>query len=496
LKFEFRPMKRHVDWKSFLSIFVLMSVARPAGAQSIVLYPNNLDFGSEFVGLASYTKTVALTNLGLGDLNVRSVIASPGFVIASNNCAGRITVHSACRVEVAFAPTSPGTVYGTLKITDDADDGPQCVTLAGAGITSPPAIFRVSTAPAHDTSESTAGKLGQIILMATNSAAFQSGSSVNLAFNLPLLEGIKVYCSGCQWDHSGDTISLHFAGPERIVPGYSIIVDPGPYNPNPFGIGTASATLSVSPADAATFSQGTVPVAVVSGYPMPNLSTTRLNLGSVLVGRSAAGTLSLSNVGTAPLTTGGFSTAVPNPSFFSESDNCGTSLAPGETCSIRVTFAPQWTGSFTAALLVGSYFVSLEGKAYGPDAELSATSLKFDRQKIEGESSALHVTLTNTGTTQMTIAGIATSMPAFKQSNNCPGSLAPGASCTIRVIFAPVSAGTFLGSLTITDNASGGAQTVGLLGAAFSPSKSVNLQLEHWRSPHGASPRHEMYRRV
>jgi hypothetical protein len=53
---------------------------------------------------------------------------------------------------------------------------------------------------------------------------------------------------------------------------------------------------------------------------------------------------------------------------------------------------------------------------------------------------------------------------AFKQTNTCTASLAAGASCSISVTFTPSAAGQQTGTLTITDNANGGTQTVQMSG--------------------------------
>jgi hypothetical protein len=53
----------------------------------------------------------------------------------------------------------------------------------------------------------------------------------------------------------------------------------------------------------------------------------------------------------------------------------------------------------------------------------------------------------------------------FTQTNNCPASLAAGSSCSIAVTFTPSAATKQTGTLTITDNAHGGQQTVQLSGA-------------------------------
>jgi len=52
----------------------------------------------------------------------------------------------------------------------------------------------------------------------------------------------------------------------------------------------------------------------------------------------------------------------------------------------------------------------------------------------------------------------------FKETNDCPASLAAGSFCTIAVTFTPGAAGAQTGMLTITDNANGTRQMVKLSG--------------------------------
>ena len=52
----------------------------------------------------------------------------------------------------------------------------------------------------------------------------------------------------------------------------------------------------------------------------------------------------------------------------------------------------------------------------------------------------------------------------FTQTNDCIGTLAAGAKCSIAVTFAPSDTTTQTGKLTITDNADGSTQTVPLSG--------------------------------
>src|SRR5216684_1731944 len=89
------------------------------------------------------------------------------------------------------------------------------------------------------------------------------------------------------------------------------------------------------------------------------------------------------------------------------------------------------------------------------------------------------VTLTNNGTTSLSITKITASVP-FTQTNNCGASVAPRASCVISVRFKPSSATLLTGTVTVTDSAVGSPHVVSLRGTgvnspiSFSPS-SLNV---------------------
>src|SRR5205807_9815235 len=68
----------------------------------------------------------------------------------------------------------------------------------------------------------------------------------------------------------------------------------------------------------------------------------------------------------------------------------------------------------------------------------------------------------------------------FAQTSNCGTLVAPAASCTINVTFTPTTSGARAATLSLTDNAMGSPQTVGLTGtgaaaaASFTPT-SINF---------------------
>jgi Bacterial Ig-like domain (group 2)/Abnormal spindle-like microcephaly-assoc'd, ASPM-SPD-2-Hydin len=112
--------------------------------------------------------------------------------------------------------------------------------------------------------------------------------------------------------------------------------------------------------------------------------------------------------------------------------------------------------------------VSLLGVTQAQTAQLLPTSLKFGNQPVGFTTVQKTVTLTNAGSTALIITGVTTSGD-FATNNLCPGSLAPNGSCKINVTFTPTVAGTRTGTLTLTDNAGSGTQTVPLTGTGIPP---------------------------
>jgi predicted extracellular nuclease len=95
---------------------------------------------------------------------------------------------------------------------------------------------------------------------------------------------------------------------------------------------------------------------------------------------------------------------------------------------------------------------------------VSPMSLTYaNSQPLNTPSASQPVTVTNTGTTAITISSIVTST-GFTQTNNCGTSLAGGASCTVNVVFQPTATGPQMGTLTLNDSDANKTQTVSLSG--------------------------------
>ncbi|MFI5098094.1 MAG: FG-GAP-like repeat-containing protein, partial [Candidatus Acidiferrales bacterium] len=101
-----------------------------------------------------------------------------------------------------------------------------------------------------------------------------------------------------------------------------------------------------------------------------------------------------------------------------------------------------------------------------PAMAISYPRLNFGSQVVETASTPLPITITNVGGTRLDISGLSVGAN-FTETDNCAGTLASEAHCTVSVTFAPTQTGSIAGTLTVTDNNSGVAgsvQTVTLSG--------------------------------
>ncbi len=260
--------------------------------------------------------------------------------------------------------------------------------------------------------------------------------------------------------------------------------------------GPATSASLNTPTGVAVDSQGQV-------YILSNLATTgtaqvvrkvgvvgALNLGGLAVGTpSTAQTVTLANTGNSQLdfTHVGFSSG--NTSDFvidpnTTSCNFTVALAAGRSCKIGFIFTPSATGSRSAVLsitddtIAGINTIQLSGTGY-TTATLTPASLSFASTNVGSATAAQLATLTNTGKAVMTINSIlisGTGATSYTDTTTCGTTLAVGASCTISVTFKPAAVGSLPATLTVTDNAITGKQTVALTGtgvgvaeAALSP---------------------------
>jgi hypothetical protein len=142
------------------------------------------------------------------------------------------------------------------------------------------------------------------------------------------------------------------------------------------------------------------------------------------------------------------------------------------------TYAATGTATSGWAMQMVALLPASSGTSGAPVAGLSPSSLTFASQAVGATSAAQTITLSNTGNAALTLTSIAlTGMNPgdFAQTNTCGSSVAAGTNCTISVTFKPTASGTRSAVVTLTDNATGSPQTVGLSGTGTTTGATANL---------------------
>jgi len=229
---------------------------------------------------------------------------------------------------------------------------------------------------------------------------------------------------------------------------------------SPSGTGVRTGKVTVSDSDASS-----PQTTAVSGLgSLVELSPTLLNFNGVALGATTTLPVTLTNVGTTAVK---ITSIQPNTDYTS-TNNCGTTVAAGGSCTINVTFTPTSSGARPGALLVTSSDpasperVDLDGHGLGVLA--SRTDIAFGNQAVGTTSAPVTITLTNENSFTILVGAVTASDDFLVSSNNCPASVSPGKSCAVQVEFSPDETGKVTGTLFVTSSDPNSPLELGLSG--------------------------------
>ena len=405
--------------------------------------PASLSFNGQLVGTTSASQPVTVTNTGTLALSITSLSISADWT-QTNNCLPSVAPNASCTFNVSFRPTTGGLRTGTLTLTDYATGSPQTVSLSGTGL-----------APVVSLSADSLSFSGQPV---STSSAPQTLTLTNEGGGA--LTPLTITTSGdfAQTNNCGSSVAAGAACTISVV-----------FTPTAPGNRTGALTLT----DNAPNSPQTVTLSGSGLGSTVNLSPTTLTFPGQQVGTtSSAQPVTLQNTGSQSLSIASISITGANSGDFAQTNNCAGSVAVGGGCTISVTFTPTAGGNRTGALTLtdngasSPQTVPLSGTGLAPLVSLSTASLSFAGQTVSTTSAPQTLTLTNEGGGALTPLAITTSGD-FAETNDCGGSVAAGASCTINVTFTPTAAGSRSGALTLTDKANNSPQTVQLSGTGM-----------------------------
>ena len=241
-------------------------------------------------------------------------------------------------------------------------------------------------------------------------------------------------------------------------------------------VGALNTTLTIT--DNSGGVKGTQQIVALGGtgvaVPVPQAALAPVSLTfppTVIHSAAADQIVTLTNPGTAPLEISG--TSVSDPADFTVNSTCGSALAPNASCTFSIAFHPQTVGPLQAVLTVtdnsgGSIGAQQTAALSGTGLPVSMaqisiapTSLSFAASVLNTTSVAQRITVSNTGTVPLAIAGITLSDTAdYSLSSACGTALAAGANCALDVTFHPQTTGLLPSTLILIDNSGVASGTV------------------------------------
>jgi hypothetical protein len=440
------------------------------------LSTTSVSFGEEAVGYSETQQVTATNTSNTTILNLATTMlgGEGGNFAAGGSCHGSLAPGATCTVFLVFTPFYTEQSIFYAEVSDNDPLFPQqFIALSGTGIIAPTASLSLSTTNLGF------GSWGIGFPTPSQEVTVTNTSSKSILYLEPIMVG-GVNASSFRAPNSCGN-----AG-GSLAPGASCRIS---VIFNPVAAGTQSASIML--ADNAANSPQTIHVSG-TGIAAPaaslSLSTTNLGFGSWGIGfPTPSQEVFVTNTSsTAVLYFKSISVMGANASSFLAPNSCGYAggrLAPGASCRISVIFNPVVLGPQSASIMLvdnagnSPQTIHLSGTGIAAPAaslSLSTTNLGFGSWAIGSPTPSQEVFVTNTSSTSVlyfkSISVTGANASSFLAPNSCGyagGSLAPGASCRISVIFNPVAAGTQSATIDLIDNASNSPQTINLTGTGL-----------------------------
>ena len=429
-----------------------------AAAPVAVLSPTSLAFASTVVGNTSSARSVTLSNTGNAALLMKSVVSSSPtvFVVSGGTCVagGSVAAGANCTVALKFKPAVAGSASGTLTFSHNANPATSKVALSGIAVAAAPVA---SVTPAALTYSEVVGSTSadQIVTVANTGKAPLLLSAVTVG-GAQAGEFAKATTSTC-----GASVAAGASCTLRM-------------NFTPAAVGVRKGTLSIahnapgSPAVVALNGTGTA-----TPQPVVSVNKNSISFSALPLGSSATQSLIVTNSGHATLVLASLKLAGSQPADYVLGGSCaaGMNIAVAQTCTISVRFTASVVGTRTASLDIASNAptvkVGLSGVAVplpAPAVALTPAAVDFATATVGGAALKRSISLSNNGSATLVLNGSTVSGNGFSSTDTCGASLAPGASCSFSIAFAPAGVGAFTGLLTVSSNAAGSPHKVALSG--------------------------------
>ena len=411
-----------------------------------------MSFGNVNVG-ATATQTLTVTNTGTAPVNItQAAITGAGFTVIGGSGSASLAVGQSTSVQLQFAPTAEGSASATLTVASDASNSSLSIPLSGTGmeaiVSLTPTALNFSNIPVGQTST-------QSVKIANTGNSGLSLSSATI--------------SGTGFSMTGLTAPTTIGAGQSVT--FSVQFAP---------TSTTGSTGSIVFHDNAGDSPETVTLtgsAVASGSTL-GANPGSVNFGNVVVSNtSGPHTITLTNSGNATIT---INQVVTSGAGFSATGlTAGQQITAGSSVNFSTTFAPTASGTVSGNIQITSTAtnptLNIPLSGTGTQGALSANpaSIPFGNIPVGGNA-AVGVVVTNTGTASVSITGSSITGAGFSMPALSAQTLNPGQAASFNVTFAPTTATSVTGSVSINSNAPGSPLKISLTGTGTQAQISAN----------------------
>jgi hypothetical protein len=297
-------------------------------APTVSLAKSSLTFAGQVVGTRSSSQTVTLTNTSVLSLTISGVSVTGTNATdfsQTNTCASSLAPGGKCTITVTFTPTALGPRAASVSITDNAADSPETIVLGGTGVVAGSNVTLSPTSLTFATQDVGTPSTVQSVTLSNYGTVALGISSIGITGVDP-----------------NDFVQTHTCA-ASVAPGASCTIN---VTFKPTGVGSRTALLSVK--DTAPGSPQTVSLSGTGT--IVKLSSTLL-LFRCSTGRNCPPppqTVTLTNVGSTIL---GISSITITGPAFGGTNNCGSSVGPGKSCTITVKCG-MISGSFEGLVTI------------------------------------------------------------------------------------------------------------------------------------------------
>ncbi|HTB91280.1 MAG TPA: choice-of-anchor D domain-containing protein [Candidatus Sulfotelmatobacter sp.] len=446
----------------FIGLFLIGSILFPIQTLAGVgVAPSTLSFGSVTMNTVSGAFTIVVTNNSRQSTTIQQVTSSlPEFVVSARTMPIFLSPRSSTSFQVVFKPDAALTFNGSIVVDPGRKGGtPISISVSGTGTpsgASPTQTYLLSTS-------AISLNFGSTLLGASASQGVTVTNTGTGSVNIS-----QVTSTG-----SGFTVS-GFSSGVTLAAGQSL---PLTASFAPTAVGTVTGSVSV--VSNATNSPATISLNGTGIQPQISVAPSSLGFGSINVAATANQTVTIRNPGTASLNVTQASLA--GAGFTSSGLVLPLTVPPGGSSAFNVGFTPASAGNFSGSITLisnapnSSLVIPLSGSGTATTLQLSVSpsSLSFGNLAT-GSSAAQNVTISNTGNSSVSISQISETGTGFTTGGiTLPLNLAAGQSTSFSVSFAPASAGSLSGSVTVVSNATNSPATISLSGTGVQPQISV-----------------------